>query len=71
MVVLTNREKASRYDALQAAIRHTVEMYKKRLKNTEKQYKEAVEVGVLGAYSKGLADAYASIVGDLERWTGT
>lgn len=65
---MTTKEKASRYDALQTAIKIILEGYRKRAKEHERQYNEAKECGVIGAYSKGLSDAFYHVVGDLERW---
>ena len=68
MIVLTTKEKADRYDALQLAIKITLEGYRKRAKEHERQYNEAKELGIIGAYSKGLSDAFFHAVNDLERW---
>ena len=65
MIVLTDKEKADRFDALQAAFKHTKQMYEKRREDAEKRYKEAT---VIGAYNKGLSDGYGYIIDDLERW---
>lgn len=65
---MTGREKARRYDALQAAIKHTRESYLKRRDDFDKRYRDAQEQGILGAYSKGQSDAFALVVDDLERW---
>ena len=68
MIRLTKEEKANRYDALQVAIKHTIESYKRRRDDCDKRYHEAVELGVIGSYNKGLSDAYCMTVSDLERW---
>ena len=68
MIKLTNAEKVSRYDALQSAIRHTLDSYRRRQAESEKRFEEARELGVIGAYSKGQADAMCFFISDLERW---
>lgn len=68
MATLTTREKAARYDSLQVAIKHTKESYQRRRTTAEKQYVEATELGIIGAYTKGQADAFGYIIADLERW---
>ena len=68
MIHLTAKEKANRYDALQMAIYHTVESYKRRLETDEKRYVEAQDFGVIGSYSKGMADALSMVIADIERW---
>ena len=65
MIKLTKEEKAERYDALQAAIKFTIEIYRKRV---EDNYKEAKTAGMLGAYNEGLADGFKFALEDLERW---
>lgn len=65
---LTEKEKAARYDALQAAVRHTKELYERQRDSFDKQYKEAQAQGILGAYSKGQSDAFALAADDLSRW---
>ena len=65
MINLTVKEKADRFDALQAAFRHTKEMYEKRRNDAGKRYKDA---SVIGAYNKGLSDGFGYIIDDLERW---
>lgn len=67
MITLTPREKADRYDALQMAIKITLEGYRRRRDEHERQYREATEVGVIGAYTKGLSDAFSHAIADLER----
>lgn len=68
MIVLTTKEKADRYDALQMAIKITLEGYRRRRDEHDRQYREAENVGVIGAYSKGLSDAFSHVIADLERW---
>ena len=68
MLKLTKDEKASRYDALQIAIKVTLESYRRRQKDSEIRFDEAKHDGIVGAYTKGQADAFALIVSDLERW---
>lgn len=68
MITLTKEEKAGRYDALQMAVRITLEGYRKRRDEHDRQYREAQDVGIIGAYSKGLSDAFSHVIADLERW---
>ena len=68
MITLTTKEKADRYDALQMAIKITLEGYRRRRDEHDRQYSEATDVGVIGAYTKGLSDAFSHAIADLERW---
>ena len=68
MITLTTKEKADRYDALQMAIKITLAGYRRRRDEHDRQYKEAGELGVIGAYSKGLSDAFGHVIEDLTRW---
>lgn len=68
MIKLTKEEKAARYDALQAAIKHTIECYKRHIAYNYKRYEELTSEGVLGAYNYGVADGFKSALEDLERW---
>ena len=69
MITLTTEEKAARYDALQMAIKITLAGYRRRRDEHDRQYKEAVDLGVIGAYTKGLSDAFSHAIADLERWS--
>lgn len=68
MTKLTNAEKAARYDALQAAIKYTIECYKRHIEYNYKRYEELTSEGVLGAYNYGVADGFRYALEDLERW---
>ena len=68
MITLTTKEKAKRYDALQMAIKITLEGYRRRRDEHDRQYSEATDVGVTGAYTKGLSDAFSHVIADLENW---
>ena len=68
MITLTTKEKAARYDALQMAIRITLEGYRKRAGTHDRQYRASDGVGFIGVYAKGLSDAYRHVIADLERW---
>ena len=68
MIKLTTQEKAERYDALQMAIKITLENYKKHRSGYDRQYREAQDLGLVGAYTKGLSDAFGHVIADLERW---
>ena len=66
---LTKTEKAARYDALQVAIRYTAKQYRARRTECLQRYEAyGAETGVLGAYNKGLVDAYEVVAEILERW---
>jgi len=65
---MTNKEKAERYDALMAAIAVTKISYQRLRDDCERRYSEAKELGIIGSYSKGMADGCSRIVADLERW---
>ena len=71
MIQLTQKEKADRFDALQAAFSLAHSNYTKRKTDAENRYEKSTGLGVspIGAYNKGLADGYLSILADLERWT--
>ena len=69
MIQLTNKEKAARWDALQAAIRATAKAYRTRQIECQKNYEAyGADTGVLGAYNKGMADAFGQAADTLERW---
>ena len=68
MITLTTKEKAKRYDALQMAIKITLEGYRKRAGTHSRQYRESDGVGFIGVYAKGLSDAYRHVIADLEKW---
>ena len=59
MAKLIEREKAARYEALQAAIDIMIDIYKRREQDAKAKYTDAT---IIGAYNKGLADAYKEIV---------
>lgn len=65
MAILTTKEKADRYDALQAAIENTIEIYRRRQHDAKKKYKDA---SIIEAYNKGLADAYEATIQTLKRF---
>lgn len=66
MINLTNREKVARYDALQAAIKHTIGVYKKI---RDEEYEKYERYGhPFGAYSFGFSDGIGFALKDLERW---
>ena len=67
MLRLTTEEKAARYDALQAAIKHTIKAYKRRRTEALKNY-QAYGALNIGAYSLGAADAFGQAVEAMERW---
>ena len=65
---MTNKEKADRYDALQVAIKITLEGYRRLSTTHDRQYREAQDLGLIGAYSKGQSDAFCYVIADMERW---
>ena len=68
-MALTKAEKAARYDALQVAIRYTLKAYQTRRAECLRNYEAyGADTGVLGAYNKGMADAYEVLAEVLERW---
>ena len=68
-MALTKAEKAARYDALQAAIRYMAKQYRTRRTECLQRYEAyGADAGVLGAYNKGMADAYEVSAEVLERW---
>lgn len=67
MIHLTREEKASRYDSLQIAMKHTLEHYKKERKDAEKKYNND-SFGVIGAYEKGVADGMGLLLDNIARW---
>ena len=68
MIHLTTEEKASRYDSLQVALEFSRKNYQRRQHDAEIRYRGG---DTISAYNKGLTDAYASILEDLERWCET
>ena len=66
--MLTAKEKAARYDALQTAIKYTIKGYRKRSAEANERYKEGATISIIGAYNKGLSDGYNFAISDLERW---
>lgn len=71
MIKLNKEEKASRWDALQVAIHYTTEAYRARRAECENKYGSYAAGVTLGAYNKGLADAYGQMIETLERWGET
>lgn len=72
MIKLSKEEKASRWDALQAAIRFMAKQYRTRRTECLQKYEAyGADTGVLGAYNKGMADAYGQMIETLERWGDT
>ena len=61
---MTDKEKASRYDALQVAIRTYLESYQKELK------RPLPECGMLKAWEEGNRAAKENFVELLGRWLG-
>ena len=67
-MALTKAEKAARYDALQAAIRYKAKQYRARRTECLQRYEiYGADTGVLGAYNKGMADAFEVMADVLER----
>jgi len=62
------KEKTEKYDALQTAIKFTIEAYKHRCDEADKNYQNDGKFGNIAAYNKGIADAYRCVIADLERW---
>lgn len=70
MIRLTKTEKASRYDALQAAIRFTSQAYKARRTECLRNYEAyGADTGIIAAYNKGMGDAFGIFLEALERWS--
>ena len=70
MITLTKSEKASRYDALQAAIRFTAQAYRTRRTECLRNYEtHGADTRVIAAYNKGMADAFSIFLEALERWS--
>jgi len=65
MITLTEKEKADRFDALQTAFLITQKRYTAQKLDATSKYRDA---SIIGAYNKGLADAYEQVLDDLERW---
>lgn len=68
MIVLSEEEKANRYDALQTAIKYTLDRYKKEKKSADSEY-DSNRIEIFGAFHKGRAAAYEEIISDLKRWS--
>lgn len=66
---LTKAEKAARYDALQVAIRYMAKQYRTRRTECLQRYEAyGADSTMLGAYNKGMADAFEVTADVLERW---
>ena len=61
---MTQREKADRYDSLQLAFRFERDVLTERIKELRAQE----GANILGAYNKGRADGFESVLKDIERW---
>ena len=61
---MTQREKADRYDSLQLAFRFERDVLSERIK----ELREKEGANILGAYNKGRADGFESVLKDIERW---
>lgn len=68
MIHLTTAEKASRFDALQAAFIYTKQTYDEFANGYKKQYENGRDNDLIGAYKKGLSDAFTRMSADIERW---
>ena len=65
----TSKAKTEKWDALQAAIQHTLMFYRLRRDEAQREYDNLSDgAPLIGAYNKGLADGYESIIEHLERW---
>ena len=70
MSTLTMKERADRFDALQAAIRFALKTYLTRRTECLRNYEAyGADTDILGAYNKGMADAYGQMAEMLGRWT--
>lgn len=69
MSTLTRKEKADRFDSLQTAFKYTREIYKRLKKDAdERKERHGDAAALLGAYDRGLSDAFERIIEDLDRW---
>lgn len=62
---------ATKWDALQCAIKATIKSYERAREEYVTNYeraRDADNIGLLSAYDKGNADAYARVIDDLKRW---
>lgn len=66
---LTNNEKAKRYDALQTAIKYTIERYRERAGEASKHQRIHAGNNVLNAYDLAVETTLYGVIQDLERWT--
>ena len=64
---MTTSEKAKRYDALQAAIRITLEQWEEAAKRCMDDYNTRAE-SQIGAFSYGKAEGLRQAVLTVERW---
>lgn len=67
MIKLTNKEKAVRYDAIQTAIKYTVETYKGRAEEAAENNRKHKD-SILSAYDLGVSETLKGVILDLERW---
>ena len=64
---MTIQEKAKRYDALQAAIQETMEMYATRMNNADDRINTAKNEYVIG-FNGGMRTTYEIVIQTMERW---
>lgn len=57
--MITTREKAKRYDAIQSALKFHIDTYSQRKREALNRYRDT---DVIGAYNKGMADAYRDML---------
>jgi len=67
MPTLTNSEKVKRYDALQAAIHMTLNLYRER-RRVAMKHCNGNRGDIISAYEYGVEQTLKSVIEDLERW---
>lgn len=65
---LTQKEKADRYDALQTAIKWTIEEYRKQAKRYESSINDSNNMKALEILDYGRATQLKDCIADMEKW---
>lgn len=66
--VLSQKEKADRYDSLTIAIRFKIKFLEKTIKVNREDLKKQENMDLAYAYKRGAIDAYTGLVNDLKLW---
>ena len=65
---MTTKEKAKLYDALQVAIKMTIDSYRNRKEKSQHIYEVNGDRDIIGAFEYGCMKTYEAVLEDMERW---